>query len=369
MKLWASSPPLEGRERRAGAGSTVNFCGQRHQGTGEGATEPRAGSFLRHRGGERFMEGFEFAQFDRPLAADLRQRTTEQAERHFGGQIAESCPDQKAIAVVPHETGRGLIDCVLDRRIGARHSSRQCFQPPGVEFFRGQPWHQVAQPRTGEPRIAVGGIVREGDAGYGKRGGEARLGDGEEWTHKREPTLPVCRERRNTPHPAQTRDTAAARKPEQHGLRLIVECVRRENVPRAGLVRGITEQAIARIARRFLNAGFGLSSGPAHCVVIDAEFFGEPRNRARLARRLLAKAMIDRDGDQFRRPRKAIAPARREPHQCGRVRAARNRKHQGRCCGEITEQRSNFRLGQGCIGSAGAQGSVPRHRPRGRAIQ
>ena len=108
--------------------------------------------------------------------------------------------------------------------------------------------HQRAQPRPGEARIAVRRIVGVGDL----RGLERRD----------QPRLRRCaaaggpaRCHRRSSHgigaassmPAETRDAAAARQPEQHGLGLVVERVRGEHVARAGLARRIGEQAIARL--------------------------------------------------------------------------------------------------------------------------
>ena len=63
---------------------------------------------------------------------------------------------------------------------------------------------------------------------------------------------------------------------EQHRLRLIVQRVRGQNVHRIVPMRLLRQQAIARIARRFLDAGLGLVAFPAQRDMVAPEALPTP---------------------------------------------------------------------------------------------
>ena len=200
----------------------------------------------------------------------------EQPQRDFVGQIRETLGDRTPPAFVrprrraqraaaPRSTARSIARPRPARRARASAASRSRRQPLG-----GKQRHQLAQARPGEARVAVRRVVREGDLRGREGRDQAGLGNGEQRADQmtRSPPAPA---RRPPRHPAQARQPAAPRQPEQHRLGLIVERVRGEDVPRAGLARRLAEQPIARVARRLLDAGLRLPAGPAQRAVLDLE--------------------------------------------------------------------------------------------------
>ena len=90
------------------------------------------------------------------------------------------------------------------------------------------------------------------------------------------------------------------------------------------------EQAVARRARRLLQAGRRLVAAPAQGAMRDAELARQPRHRRRLALGFLAQAVIDVTAISFGLRFERLAPARRQHHQRGGIRSAGNREHQRR---------------------------------------
>ncbi len=71
------------------------------------------------------------------------------------------------------------------------------------------------------------------------------------------------------------------------------------------LPRGLGEQSVARGPRRGRQAGFWLGAGPAHRAMWQIQRARQALDVARLARRLGAQTVIDRDGDEARAARQA----------------------------------------------------------------
>ena len=74
-------------------------------------------------------------------------------------------------------------------------------------------------------------------------------------THQENLAHAVERQRRRVCHAGEPEQPAAAREAKQHGLGLIVERVRGEDMGKAGARGDLGEQLIARVTRRLLQAG------------------------------------------------------------------------------------------------------------------
>ena len=94
----------------------------------------------------------------RGRAAAARLRPASRQNRAAGNAIGP--PSRQGRGA---ELGRGLVDRGLQRRLGPPHPARQQRQPLASSPSRASTGISVAQPRPGEARIAVGGIVGVGD--------------------------------------------------------------------------------------------------------------------------------------------------------------------------------------------------------------
>ena len=81
------------------------------------------------------------------------------------------------------------------------------------------------------------------------------LGRCKQRTHQKNLAHAIERQRRGVCHAGEPEQPAAAGEAEQHGLRLIVERVRSEDMGKAGARGDLREQRVARVTRRFLQAG------------------------------------------------------------------------------------------------------------------
>ncbi len=97
-------------------------------------------------------------------------------------------------------------------------------------------------------------------------------------------------------HTGEPAETAAAGKAEQHGLRLIIEGVRRHDVRAADAERLLGQQAVARFPRRRLQTGLRLRAVPTQRAVGDFKLAGDAFDRRRFARGFRPQPMIDGGG-------------------------------------------------------------------------
>jgi hypothetical protein len=141
---------------------------------------------------------------------------------------------------------------------------------------------------------------------------KSRLGNVQQRPQQKANPVRSDRQRRGMGHAGQSHEAAAARQPEQHGFRLIVEGMRGEDMGVAGAGGDLPKQPIAGDARGFLQSRFRFSAAPTQRAMRHTQPPGKTLHRSRFARCFRAQAMIDRHRDKLRRPLESLRPARRE---------------------------------------------------------
>src|ERR1700683_2026982 len=153
----------------------------------------------RRRCAHAVINEFELAQFDRPLVADMRDRTAKKAQPHFVWKIAERARGEDDRSAPAPRLGRERrargANRKFNRRFRAPHARTQPRQSFRVETLRREPRQQAAQPRARKTRIAVARIIVVVNAGGPERRDQPCFWDAKQGTKEKDLPIRACGER------------------------------------------------------------------------------------------------------------------------------------------------------------------------------
>ena len=181
-------------------------------------------------------------------------------------------------------------------------AAREPRQTAGVEAFARQaPASGVPQPRPGKPRIAIARVVRVADSAALSVAISRALETCSSGRTRKISRTPSSGSGATCAMPVEPENAATASHPKQHGLGLVVERVRGEDMGEACAGGGLRQQLVARVARRFLQSAARFLAAPVQSAMRQRRGCARAVSRRRFARRFRPQAVIDGDGEKFRR--------------------------------------------------------------------
>ena len=231
-------------------------------------------------------------------------------------------PDR--VAAFPAGCGSQQIGrLALQRFTGAGQMTRTRRDARGGEARRFQRGTNLPQADTGEAWIGIHRIFVPGDVAGREELAQLVACQAEQGADQREVREAGHGIGGNGAHCRKAVEAAAAGQTQEKGFGLIVlgvGDVEERDLPCAA---PFAHEAIARLARRGFNIGFGFCALPRKHGAIEPERFGLGFHIGGMVPRTLCEAVID--GENFRgRPFSRARPIGREMHQCEGISAAGN---------------------------------------------